>query len=235
MYLDSDKIGAAPGVMFRRSDALHSWDEQRGWADNVEDRSTAARPCPELNVLSVPVVREADHDSRRGYINGMDLSPLLGAETWGATLSELCSDETTGPYRYEWGRDNWAIVLSGRPTLRHADGKNVLATGDTAYFPQGLSGAHQFVNCHAETARLVIFTSPRALPTSAFYPDDATVLVRVPGYERSCSMRRTRSTITGTENQAPRSPNHTSGAVFSYAPWPRRGPASQCVCRSTRD
>ena len=34
--------------------------------------------------------------------------------------------ESDGPYRYLLGNEQWLLVLSGRPTLRHLDGVEVL-------------------------------------------------------------------------------------------------------------
>ncbi|HEX3802731.1 MAG TPA: hypothetical protein VHV75_07840 [Solirubrobacteraceae bacterium] len=139
VYPDSEKISAAPGVMFRRDDALHSWVERPKPAqvDDAEVRSASARACPELNVLSMAVVRSGGDACNGAHLYGVDLSPVLGAATRYATVQELASGEADGSYHYEWCRKNWAIVLSGHPTLRHAGGTDVLEAGDTAYFPQG--------------------------------------------------------------------------------------------------
>ena len=47
----------------------------------------------------------------------------LGAQTWTATLYELAPGDATGAYHYDWCREEWALVVSGAPTLRHADGQ----------------------------------------------------------------------------------------------------------------
>lgn len=75
------------------------------------------------------------------------------------------------------------LVLAGAPMLRHADGEDVLAPLDILCFPEGPAGAHRFVNRGEETVRLVIFSTPTGRPMSAFFPDDGTVVVRIPGYE----------------------------------------------------
>jgi uncharacterized cupin superfamily protein len=185
VYPDSDKIGAAPGVMFRRSEALESWVERpTHQADRPQSSSASPQACPQLNALSMAVTPQMDGDQRnRPPLHGMDISSLLVGETWGGTLHELTPGEATGPYHYEWCRESWGMVLSGHPTLRHADGTDVLKAGDTAYFPQGPAGAREFLNNADDTSRVILFTSPTARPLSAFYPDQGTVLVRVSNYE----------------------------------------------------
>jgi uncharacterized cupin superfamily protein len=185
VYLDSDKIGAAPGVMFRRADALDSWREDTSDTSGPVDAAqvpVSGQASPMVNVVSMvaePSLGVARGDGSRGT----KLGPLLGGQTWAATLFELAPGEATAPYHYEWCREEWALVLGGTPTLRHPDGEDVLDPGDVVCFPEGPTGAHRLTNHSAETVRLIIFSTPSGRPMSAFYPDDGTVLVRIPGYE----------------------------------------------------
>ena len=55
----------------------------------------------------------------------------------GATVYELQEGQSVCPYHYEYGCEEWAIVLRGRPTLRHPDGEDVLEPGDVVCFPEG--------------------------------------------------------------------------------------------------
>jgi len=73
-------------------------------------------------------------------------------------------------------------VLAGTPTLRHPAGKDVMAPGDIVCFPEGETGAHQFLD-HSDDkpARLLICSSPVTGPSAAVYPDDNTYVLRVPG------------------------------------------------------
>jgi uncharacterized cupin superfamily protein len=162
VYPDSDKIGAAPGVMFRRGDALESWREAPA------QRPGSNEAGPVVNVLSTAATK---------------LGPLLGAETWAAGLFELAPGDVTAPYHYEWCREEWVLVLGGAPTLRHPDGVDVLGPADIVCFPQGPAGAHQLLNQSDEPVRLIVFSSPSGRPMSAFYPDDGTVLIRVSEHE----------------------------------------------------
>ena len=169
VYPDSGKIAAAPGVIFRRDDALDSWDE----GPSEPPQPASQQSSPVVEVTSVTVERS----------RGMPLGPLLGAETWAATLYELAAGEAASRYHYEWCREQWALVLSGAPTLRHPDGEDVLRPGDTVCFPQGPTGAHQLRNDGDATARVVVFSTPAGRPMSAFHPDDGTVLIHIPGHE----------------------------------------------------
>jgi uncharacterized cupin superfamily protein len=58
VYPDSDKIAAAPGVMFRRRDALESWDRGIGGTSGgteTSQQSAFGRATPHVNVLSIAV------------------------------------------------------------------------------------------------------------------------------------------------------------------------------------
>jgi uncharacterized cupin superfamily protein len=168
VYPDSDKIGAAPGVMFRRDDALDSW---RGDAP-------APSPISDAGVSAIDLLTVAIDDTQ-----GISLGPRLGAQTWAATLRELAPGNAAAPYHYQWNREQWALVLSGAPTLRHPEGEQVLAPGDILCFPEGPTGAHRLSSPGDERVRLIVFSTPLDGPTSAFYPDDDTVVVRVSNRE----------------------------------------------------
>ncbi len=55
------------------------------------------------------------------------LGPKLGATLLGATLYELQPGERSFPYHYEWGCEEWLIVVAGTPTLRTPEGERELA------------------------------------------------------------------------------------------------------------
>ena len=101
-----------------------------------------------------------------------------------ATLYELAPDEATAAYHYEWCREEWALVASGAPTLRHADGQAMLSAGDICCFPQRPTGAHRLRNDSDEPARLIVFSTSTDRPTSTFYPDEDTVLIHIFDRER---------------------------------------------------
>ena len=84
---------------------------------------------------------DADPD---GYRAGMArFGPGIGAVKLGGTVYELPEGQSICPYHYEYGDEEWVIVLEGRPTLRHPEGEDVLAPGDVVCFPEGPGGRTQ--------------------------------------------------------------------------------------------
>jgi uncharacterized cupin superfamily protein len=45
--------------------------------------------------------------------------PQIGAAMLGGTIYDLPEGQSVCPYHYEYGNEEWLIVLDGRPTLRH--------------------------------------------------------------------------------------------------------------------
>lgn len=129
-------------------------------------------------------------DSRpEGYKAGsVRLSPVIGSSRMVATVYELPAGESTWPYHYEYGAEEWALVLEGRPTLRHPGGEDELAPGDVVCFPDGPEGAHKFTNRGSEAARLMI-TSTFARPAVAVFPDSDKVGVWPDGDEATIVQR----------------------------------------------
>ena len=98
------------------------------------------------------------------------LSPLIGGERLGATLYELPPGTSVCPYHYEYGREEWLLVLEGRPTVRVPDEERELEPGDVVCFPEGPAGAHKVTNAGEETARVMIL-STKQMPVVFVYPD----------------------------------------------------------------
>ena len=98
----------------------------------------------------------------------------LGASVYasmlGGTVYELPPGQSICPYHYEYGNEEWAIVLQGRPTLRHPDGEEQVEPMDVICFPNGPAGAHKFTNTTDETVR-VLLLSTKVDPSMAIYPD----------------------------------------------------------------
>jgi uncharacterized cupin superfamily protein len=187
VYPDSDKLGAAPGVMFRRADAIDTslGDEDESPAALGDKRSTRGPGSPAVNLRTVPLQSAAgERSSDEVHIRKASLGPWLGAETWAATLYELGPGEATTAYHYTWCREEWALVISGAPTLRHADGQTMLSAGDICCFPQGPTGAHQLRNEHQDVSRVIVFSTSTDRPMSTFYPDEGTVLICISDRER---------------------------------------------------
>jgi uncharacterized cupin superfamily protein len=126
-------------------------------------------PGRPVNVYSVEL--EHDDDDPPGYEAGfVRLGPLLGAVSLGATVYELEPGNSNCPYHYEYGNEEWLLVLSGTLTVRHADGETELAAGDLASFLEGPRGAHMLTNEGDETVRLLMI-STKIDPSMAAYPD----------------------------------------------------------------
>lgn len=102
------------------------------------------------------------------------LGPRLGAEKLGASLYELGPGQRSFPYHYEYGAEEWLLVVAGRPTLRAPDGEHELRPGDVVCFPEGPEGAHQVRNDTDEPVRVLI-ASTKQLPNAAVYPDSGKV------------------------------------------------------------
>src|SRR5689334_15304872 len=98
----------------------------------------------------------------------------LGARLLGGSLYELPPGERTFPYHYEVGCEEWLVVVSGRPVLRHPGGERELEPGDLAVFPEGPAGAHQVLNRSQEPCRVLILSSKAPLAI-AHYPDSGKV------------------------------------------------------------
>jgi uncharacterized cupin superfamily protein len=128
-----------------------------------------------VNVFEVePEYRD---DAPPAYARGgVQIGPLVGGGLLGASVYELPSGVSTCPYHYEYGREEWLVVLEGRPTLRTPGGERDLDVGDTVCFPEGPAGAHKVTNAGAETARVTIF-STKGMPVVFVYPDSDKIAI----------------------------------------------------------
>ena len=125
---------------------------------------------------------ESDDTDPEGYKTAMArFGSSIGASMLGATVYELPPGQSVCPYHYEYGNEEWAIVLEGRPTLRHPDGEEEVEQWDVICFPVGPDGAHKFTNKTDETVRVMIL-STNVDPAVAVYPDSDKIGV-FPGPE----------------------------------------------------
>ena len=74
------------------------------------------------------------------------------------------------PYHYEYGEEEWLLVLDGRPTLRTQDGTEELEPFDVVFFPKGPDGAHQVRNDTDRRVRILMWSTV-VYPTATAYPD----------------------------------------------------------------
>ena len=114
---------------------------------------------------------EYDAEDPEGYNAGMArFGSSIGASMLGGTVYELPPGQSVCPYHYEYGNEEWAIVLRGRPTLRHPGGEEEVGPLDVVCFPNGPDGAHKFTNRTDELVR-VLLLSTKVDPAIAVYPD----------------------------------------------------------------
>jgi len=118
---------------------------------------------------------EYDPDDPEGFRSGMArFGRDLGASDSGATLYELKPGEAVCPYHYEYGEEEWALVMEGTPSARTAEGTEKLGPLDLIFFPKGPEGAHQIRNDGTDTARILMWSTV-VLPTATVYPDSDKV------------------------------------------------------------
>jgi len=112
-----------------------------------------------------------DPDDPEGFRAGMfRFGSRLGAERTGASVYELPPGQAVCPYHYEYGEEEWALVLEGRPTLRTPDGSEQLEPFEVAFFPRGPDGAHLIRN-ETDSAVRVLMWSEVVTPAATVYPD----------------------------------------------------------------
>src|SRR5262249_33381438 len=103
------------------------------------------------------------------------LGPQIGAAALGATLYVLPPGEASFPYHYEYGCEEWLLVVTGTPTLRDPEGEHSLEPGDLVCFAEGPDGAHQLINDSEEPSRVMLF-STKGRPAVVVFPDSAKVM-----------------------------------------------------------
>jgi uncharacterized cupin superfamily protein len=116
-----------------------------------------------------------DAEDPEGYKAGLFRpGPGLGAKHTGTSVYELPPGQALCPYHYEYGEEDWLLVLAGRPTLRTPEGISQLDPWDLVFFPPGPDGAHQVRNETADPARVLMW-SQIVTPSATAYPDSDKV------------------------------------------------------------
>lgn len=128
-----------------------------------------------VNIATPELTYDADHPA--GFrCGGLRLGPLVGASKLGATVYELPPGQSICPYHYEYGEEEWLIVLEGRPLLRHPEGTDALEPWDVVCFPVGPEGAHALRNDTGEPVRLLLFSNVEH-PAATVYPDSDKIAI----------------------------------------------------------
>jgi uncharacterized cupin superfamily protein len=192
VYPDSDKLSVWPGpdevaglnaLMLPRGNAVDYWyGEGDGPLDPVEVvREPAGPSLPVVNALSEAVIAPSGDASTGRSCRAATLGPDLGARLLAVTVLELDPGEVSAPYHYVYGREQWLLVLTGRPTLRHPGGEDALHAADVVCLPEGPAGAHQLLNRSADVVRALLLCTT-GLPANTCFPDtDTWLLDNAPG------------------------------------------------------
>jgi uncharacterized cupin superfamily protein len=122
-----------------------------------------------VNVFSADL--QHDEDDPAGYqTDWRSIGPELGATRIGATIYRLEPGQSNCPYHYEFGCEEWLLVLEGRLTVRTPDGDQDVEAGEAVCFPEGPEGAHKLTNRSDASVRLMML-STKDNPVVAVYPD----------------------------------------------------------------
>lgn len=121
------------------------------------------------------ITTETDPEDPPGYQSGaVRLAPIIGGREIGGSIYDLPPGQSICPYHFEYGAEEWLIVLQGRPLLRRAAGdgeaEEELEPGDTACFRRGPSGAHKVTNATDEPVRVLMVSTMPEVDIS-YYPD----------------------------------------------------------------
>ena len=116
-----------------------------------------------------------DPEDPEGFRSGMFRpGPRLGARSTGATVYELPPGQAVCPYHYEYGEEEWVLVLAGRATVRTPEETAQLPPGELVFFPPGPEGAHQIRNDTEGTVRILMWSNV-VYPAVTVYPDSDKV------------------------------------------------------------
>jgi uncharacterized cupin superfamily protein len=124
-----------------------------------------------------------EEDEVEGYIApDHRFAKEIGASMLTARLYDLPPGNSNCPYHYEYGNEEWLILLSGVLSVRTPEGDVEMRRGDVICFAEGPTGAHRITNSGEETARF-LFMSTDNEPAVAVYPDSDKIGVW-PGDDR---------------------------------------------------
>jgi uncharacterized cupin superfamily protein len=159
-----------------------------------------------------PAVR-LRRDDPQGYRAGRVMLGPRSARGDGASLYELPPGQALCPYHYEYGEEEWLLVVSGDVTVRHPGGTEVLGPMQATCFVRGPEGAHQVRNDSGATVRLIMWSTV-VHPTATAYPDSGKVGISPASRARtSWSAARTASVLRRRERARGR-----PGGLASYTP-----------------
>ena len=133
---------------------------------------------------------EYDESDPEGFRAGMArFGASIGATMVGGSLYELPPGQSNCPYHYEYGNEEWLVVLEGKLIVRHPGGEEELEPGDVVCFPVGPDGAHRLTNRTDASVR-VLMLSTMIEPSVAVYPDSDKIGVWPGDQEDNIMVRR---------------------------------------------
>jgi uncharacterized cupin superfamily protein len=116
-----------------------------------------------------------DDDDPEGFRSGLFRpGKELGAKLTGASVYDIPPGQALCPYHYEFGEEEWALVLQGTATLRTPEGSESFGPMELAFFPTGPDGAHLIRNDTDQALRVLMFSNV-IHPTATAYPDSDKV------------------------------------------------------------
>jgi uncharacterized cupin superfamily protein len=153
----------------------------------------------DVNLFDLALDGPSDDDPPGFRPRSARLGPSLGASRLGGTVYELPPGEAVCPYHYEYGNEEWLVVLEGDPTLRTPEGERTLRPGDVVCFPEGPAGAHS-VRGGRETAHVLMLSTKRR-PDVSVYPDSDKIGV-FPGTDDDTKLFRRGDAVDYFEGEA---------------------------------
>jgi len=126
--------------------------------------------------IAAPTFTYDDEDPPGSRAGMFRFGRQLGARQTGTSVYELPPGQAICPYHYEYGEEEWLLVLSGRPSVRDPDGTHQLEPDDVVFFPRGPAGAHQIRNETDDPARVLMWSTV-VHPAATVYPDSDKIAI----------------------------------------------------------
>lgn len=102
------------------------------------------------------------------------VGPEVGARRTGMSVYEVPPGQAVCPYHYEYGEEEWMLVVEGLASVRTPEGTEEVGPSEAVFFPTGPAGAHQVRNDGDGTLRILVWSNV-VYPTATAYPDSDKV------------------------------------------------------------
>ena len=121
-----------------------------------------------INVASPDFTYE-DTDPPGFKVGMLRFGKQLGAVRSGTSVYEIPLGQTICPYHYEYGEEEWLLVLDGRPTLRHHAATTCSNPGTSSSSRRARRAATPCAT--TPTPRCACSCIPPCTPAVVVYPD----------------------------------------------------------------